>query len=187
MAGVQLGDKPMTADEIQQLLDDTFSKCPQPYKFLFEMTDFDKALSDLVETCGALSAQDRAVLYEKLTVKQQNMLKGFGVKLSILAVRESDGAKVVQAVQAFAVAGFRQDWRDDYIALSGVLHTMHKLSLDARSVFEDAARIADADGAYHLRHFVGYSPSIESMGVREATAKDGLFTYQPIEERRRKS
>lgn len=148
----------------------------------------DDEIKKLVEVYKAASADERLTIANGLTGQQANWLDTYGFRMSMLSVRQGSAELLQSGIVALLMTMKVKDWREGILS-SSVLYRAAELLHVGDAAFREAARYApDAASAELLLGYLkrsGDDKTVEAMGFRELTGKNGLifvFGDQPVPE-----
>ena len=106
----------------------------------------------------------------------------FAKTMSLEAVRQRDGEKLLSGLVAMSIENGTLDWRDSMVMLVLLYHSAVKIQADAVQLLQRAAAISTPRTRSGLLEFSLRTPeylSLAKFGFEEGTDSEGNFAYVP--------
>ena len=139
----------------------------------------DDEVRELVRSVDEADWETRKVLFGLMNAHHGWVLLAFAERMASLAVRTGNPQNVSEGLEALAYGAQFIDLREAILIMSLLYRSATKLNLDAVVLFDEAARLGDADFAAVARTYPSreeHSRSIAAMGYIESDDHDG-FRY----------
>lgn len=139
--------------------------------------EIDEKITRTLKSYLELNEEEKKELKEKVRREHKFVFLAFAERMASLAIRAKSQEPLIVAMMAMFLQIGVGDVREDIVILILIYAAAHKLGLDPRSVFMEAARQFGLNDTSGLEAFLKRSnedKSLDSMGYVEGSDEDGF-------------